>query len=449
FPGVEEISAAPVETPPTNERRLEVAPVADETSIAGDLATHAGGPATIEDVGSPAPPEPTGVDELVVEPVNIGEPIVEMLTPDESAANVAVHEVAGETVQVGEQIAEGASGGESLVEVANLVEQAPAAARVDQRIAEAGIVVSRVVETETIDEQVMPATPVASQAVEAATLEERTPEPATGDEAVVRAQSDQADPSSSVLEIRTLDAQTIDRIMNQPAEPELDSILAIIAALRQERPPLQEDRRAIVEPKTIPVPAPVDEGESGPRLVTKATAPRKRSRRRRVKERKPDSTAPLGQMTAAPAEQAIRAGSGSRTGTKLRLKPPSEGPGGRSDEASLLGTTRTSFTCDDVGLRGWLAPLAKWTRRASDIEWHWVDPNPPRPKEDDVQALLKGMGVPYHVAGVTYGTGCRIGRVRVRRRGRKTSDGPLIILSRRTLAELRAERQSTLGRASR
>ncbi|MBI2835982.1 MAG: hypothetical protein HYX76_16315, partial [Acidobacteria bacterium] len=113
FPGVEEISAAPVETPPTNERRLEVAPVADETSIAGDLATPAGGPATIEDVGSPAPPEPKGVDELVVEPVNIGEPIIEMLTPDESAANVAVHEVAGETVQVGEQIAEGASGGES------------------------------------------------------------------------------------------------------------------------------------------------------------------------------------------------------------------------------------------------------------------------------------------------------------------------------------------------
>ena len=94
------------------------------------------------------------------------------------------------------------------------------------------------------------------------------------------------------------------------------------------------------------------------------------------------------------------------------------------------------------------APLAIWARQETS------SPAPAPPLEAngvngtgvqaprEVHAILKALKLPPHVAEISYADGCRIRRVRIRarqrgKRGKGTVAGPLIVLSRRKLAELR------------
>jgi CheY-like chemotaxis protein len=87
-----------------------------------------------------------------------------------------------------------------------------------------------------------------------------------------------------------------------------------------------------------------------------------------------------------------------------------------------------------VAPRPRLAPLSRWARRDEPAS----EPASSQLRgPDDLRALLEGLGVPAHVANVSYPTGCRIRRVRMARnpgRKKKAQSGePVIILSRRAL----------------
>jgi hypothetical protein len=69
------------------------------------------------------------------------------------------------------------------------------------------------------------------------------------------------------------------------------------------------------------------------------------------------------------------------------------------------------------------------------------DTEEPRTATDELRSLIATLAVPAHVAGVSYGRGCRIRRVRVpggKERRVGETPGP-VILSRRALEEQRSE----------
>ncbi len=92
-----------------------------------------------------------------------------------------------------------------------------------------------------------------------------------------------------------------------------------------------------------------------------------------------------------------------------------------------------------------LTPLAMWARN----EERETPPKPPaetpEPKTvaEELRNLMANLAVPPHVAGVSYGRGCRIRRVRVlggKERRRADAPGP-VILSKRTLERQREANQ--------
>jgi hypothetical protein len=79
------------------------------------------------------------------------------------------------------------------------------------------------------------------------------------------------------------------------------------------------------------------------------------------------------------------------------------------------------------------APLAAWARRENEFSL------PPIPSvADDMRGLMAGLSVPAPIAGVTYASGCRIQRIIIPTPPKRPqSREPLIIISRRTLHQLR------------
>jgi len=65
------------------------------------------------------------------------------------------------------------------------------------------------------------------------------------------------------------------------------------------------------------------------------------------------------------------------------------------------------------------------------------------PVTDDFRALLRELNLPAGVEAVRYATGCRIRRVRVKRRARKPrrtgTPAPIVILSRRLLEQVKRQ----------
>ncbi|HXE81411.1 MAG TPA: hypothetical protein VNK41_11705, partial [Vicinamibacterales bacterium] len=98
------------------------------------------------------------------------------------------------------------------------------------------------------------------------------------------------------------------------------------------------------------------------------------------------------------------------------------------------------------------APLAIWARREAAPNGTAAAPaangngaaSPNGSVSTELHAILRTLKLPPHVAEVSYAGGCRIRRIRVRARKRGKQDGaaPLIVLSRRRLAELRAQADS-------
>jgi CheY-like chemotaxis protein len=90
-----------------------------------------------------------------------------------------------------------------------------------------------------------------------------------------------------------------------------------------------------------------------------------------------------------------------------------------------------------------LTPLAIWARAESSAQPKNANAAPVEPKTatDELRSLIATLAVPAHVAGVSYGRGCRIRRVRVpggKERRVDDTPGP-VILSRRALEEQRSE----------
>ncbi len=81
-----------------------------------------------------------------------------------------------------------------------------------------------------------------------------------------------------------------------------------------------------------------------------------------------------------------------------------------------------------------LVPLAVWAR----VETARA-PEPPASARDELRELMKGLSIPFHVAGITYARGCRIRRVRVPATSASAHAGTKqpVILSRRALEEIR------------
>jgi hypothetical protein len=91
-----------------------------------------------------------------------------------------------------------------------------------------------------------------------------------------------------------------------------------------------------------------------------------------------------------------------------------------------------------------LTPLAMWARTEATLV---VPPKAQMPEPqtaaDELRHLMAHLGVPPHVAGVSYGRGCRIRRVRVpggKERRRADAPGP-VILSKRALDRQREANQ--------
>ena len=93
-----------------------------------------------------------------------------------------------------------------------------------------------------------------------------------------------------------------------------------------------------------------------------------------------------------------------------------------------------------------LTPLAMWARTEAK---HAARPSAatpmpePQTAAEELRHLMANLSVPPHVAGVSYGRGCRIRRVRVpggKERRRADAPGP-VILSKRTLDRQREANQ--------
>jgi CheY-like chemotaxis protein len=91
-----------------------------------------------------------------------------------------------------------------------------------------------------------------------------------------------------------------------------------------------------------------------------------------------------------------------------------------------------------------LTPLAMWARtEAEQRAPKSSQAAEPKTAADELRNLMANLAVPPHVAGVSYGRGCRIRRVRVlggKERRRADAPGP-VILSRRTLERQREASQ--------
>ena len=91
-----------------------------------------------------------------------------------------------------------------------------------------------------------------------------------------------------------------------------------------------------------------------------------------------------------------------------------------------------------------LTPLAMWARtEATAVTPPRVEPPEPQTAAEELRHLIAHLGVPPHVAGVSYGRGCRIRRVRVpggKERRRADAPGP-VILSKRALDRQREANQ--------
>jgi hypothetical protein len=86
-----------------------------------------------------------------------------------------------------------------------------------------------------------------------------------------------------------------------------------------------------------------------------------------------------------------------------------------------------------------LMPLTAWARTEN---WRKAaeDDEPQEREHDELRDLMAGLALSPQVAGVTYGRGCRIRRVRVPGTKRAGSSDHTVIVSRRALEEVRASR---------
>lgn len=91
-----------------------------------------------------------------------------------------------------------------------------------------------------------------------------------------------------------------------------------------------------------------------------------------------------------------------------------------------------------------LTPLAMWARtEATPVTTPKAQTPEPQTAAEELRHLMSHLGVPPHVAGVSYGRGCRIRRVRVpggKERRRADAPGP-VILSKRALDRQREANQ--------
>jgi hypothetical protein len=87
-----------------------------------------------------------------------------------------------------------------------------------------------------------------------------------------------------------------------------------------------------------------------------------------------------------------------------------------------------------------LTPLAMWARAEAQNGTATKPVEEPKTATDELRSLIATLAVPAHVAGVSYGRGCRIRRVRVPggKERRKTDSAGPVILSRRALEAQRA-----------
>jgi hypothetical protein len=97
-----------------------------------------------------------------------------------------------------------------------------------------------------------------------------------------------------------------------------------------------------------------------------------------------------------------------------------------------------------------LPPLATWAYAGTAADGR-TDGHKPgeavtarKTSQDDLRALMRSLALPEAVAGVSFPTGCRIGRLRVKRAKASGSahtiaaDGRIVSLSRKRLQELGA-----------
>jgi hypothetical protein len=91
-----------------------------------------------------------------------------------------------------------------------------------------------------------------------------------------------------------------------------------------------------------------------------------------------------------------------------------------------------------------LTPLAMWARtEPTPVTPPKAEAPEPQTAAEELRHLMANLGVPPHVAGVSYGRGCRIRRVRVpggKERRRADAPGP-VILSKRALDRQREANQ--------
>jgi hypothetical protein len=84
-------------------------------------------------------------------------------------------------------------------------------------------------------------------------------------------------------------------------------------------------------------------------------------------------------------------------------------------------------------------PLAGWARTETWQKRRTTEETQER-EYDDLRELIEGLRLPPQVAGVTYGRGCRIRRVRVvAAKPTMPRDAQTLIVSRRALDEARSQ----------
>ena len=119
-------------------------------------------------------------------------------------------------------------------------------------------------------------------------------------------------------------------------------------------------------------------------------------------------------------------------------------PGTAAPAISRRGSDRGKNTVAPATLLR-LTPLAMWARIEPSEGSSPRATAAPEPKTvtEELRNLMAHLAVPPHVAGVSYGRGCRIRRVRVlggKERRRADAPGP-VILSRCTLERQREANQ--------